>query len=64
MGILIWRFHRIKERIKNDPKKLEYMDLALTPVVEHNEEELDLVEAYGDQIPLMHITKKKPVAVE
>ena len=63
-GYLIWRFHRIMERIRKDPKKLEYMDLALTPVMEHDEEDLGLMHTYGDHIPIAHITKRKPVAAE
>ena len=63
-GFLIWQYHRIKERIKKDPKKREYMDLSLTPVLGHDEDNLGLMHAYGDHIPITHITKRKPVAAE
>ena len=63
-GFLIWQYHRIKERIKQDPKKLEYMDLALTPVMGHDEDDLGLMHVYGDHIPIAQIAKRKPVPVE
>ena len=33
---LAWQGWRIGQKVKNDPKRLEYMDLALSPVVEED----------------------------
>ena len=62
--LLASKFQRIRLRVKYDPKKREYMDLAITPVVDQQDDDLDLVQANGNHIPIAPITKKKPVAVE
>jgi hypothetical protein len=41
-GSLAWQGWRIGERIKNDPKRLEYTDLALQPVVDDDMDKLSL----------------------
>ena len=41
-GALLFRLRRIQMRVKKDPRKLEYMDLALTPVSEHDVEDLEM----------------------
>ena len=61
-ALLIWKFRRIRLRVKYDPKKREYMDLAITPVEDQEDEDLGLVQVYRDHIPIAHITKRKPVA--
>ncbi|MTI16119.1 radical SAM protein [Rhodobacteraceae bacterium RKSG542] len=37
-----WRFYRVYQAVRRDPDKRSYMDLALSPVVEGEEEELRL----------------------
>ena len=61
--LLAWKFQRIRLRVKYDPQKRDYMDLAITPVVDQTDEDLDLVQANRDHIPVADITKRKPVAV-
>jgi hypothetical protein len=39
---LYFRLRRIYVRIKHDPHKFEYMDLALTPVTDHDVENLEM----------------------
>ncbi len=41
-GALLWRLRRIQMRVKNDPRQHEYTDLALTPVTEHDVEDLEI----------------------
>jgi hypothetical protein len=36
------RLRRMYKRIKEDPDKLKYMDVALTPVSEHDTEDLEM----------------------
>ena len=61
-GLLIWQHQHALKRVKTDPKRGDYMDLAITPVVDQDDEDLGLVQVYGDHIPIAHITKRKPVA--
>ena len=37
-----WQGWRIGQKVKNDPKRHEYMDLALSPVVEEDMDKLSL----------------------
>ncbi len=39
---LWWRYNQVRKRIKADPKRREYTDLALTPVTDDELDELDL----------------------
>ena len=39
---IYWRLRRLYVRIKRDPRKLEYMDLALTPVTDEEIETLEM----------------------
>jgi hypothetical protein len=41
-GRLAWTAWRIGRMVKNDPKRLEYMDLALTPVIDEDMDKLSL----------------------
>jgi len=63
-GRLVWQFQSIRRRVLMDPKKSEYMDVAITPIVDQEDEDLGLMQVYADHIPLTHITKRKAVAVE
>ena len=40
--MLWWRYNRIRRRIKADPERRDYMDLALTPVTVDERDKLDL----------------------
>jgi hypothetical protein len=39
---LYWRLRSIYKRIKKDPKRFKYMDVALTPVTDHDVEDLEM----------------------
>ena len=41
-GWLYFNLRRIYLRVKHDPKKLEFMDVALTPVTDHDTENLEM----------------------
>jgi hypothetical protein len=41
-GRLAWQAWRIGQRVKNDPKRHEYMDLALTPVEDDDMDKLSM----------------------
>jgi hypothetical protein len=41
-GWLYFNLRRIYVRIKRDPKRMEYMDVALTPVTDHDVEDLEM----------------------
>ena len=41
-GRLYFKLRRIYLRVKRDPNKLQYMDVALTPVTEHDIETLEM----------------------
>lgn len=59
-ALLFWTFHRIRQPILNDPKKRQYMDLALTPVMDQEEEDLDLMKVFAAHIPLASLRSRKP----
>jgi radical SAM superfamily enzyme YgiQ (UPF0313 family) len=42
LAILYGRIRRIYKRIKEDPKRYKYMDVALTPVTDHDTEDLEM----------------------
>ncbi len=54
---LIWKFHRIRQRVTMGPQRREDVDLAMTPVVEQ-QEELSLLKVYGEHIRVSHISKR------
>ena len=55
---LLWRFHRICQRVSVRPQQPEERDLAMTPVDEQNDEELTLLQVYRDYIPISQISKR------
>ena len=59
--LLAWKIQRIRVRVKYDPQKREYMDLAITPVADQVDEDLTMIQTYADHVPIAHITKRKPV---
>lgn len=54
-GILYWKFHRIAMRVSNDPNRKNYMDLALTPVAGHGNEDGGLADEESEIIPLIQL---------
>ena len=56
-GMLVWKFQKILKRVKADPEKKSYTDLALTPVVEQDNEELGLMQVFASHIPVSQITR-------
>ena len=55
-GLLIWKFQTILKRVKADPNKLTYTDLALTPVLDQDDEELGLMQVFASHIPVSQLT--------
>ncbi len=55
---LWWKLNRLRQRIERDPQKLQYTDLAISPVTEQSEEKLELIGAYAQHIPLSKISKR------
>jgi len=63
-GMLYLRFRRIANRVKSDPKRREYTDLAITPVLDsEEEEELDIMKIHAAHIPVAKIAKSKAKAL-
>ena len=56
-GLLVWKFQRILKRVKADPHKHAYTDLALTPVLEQDDEELGLMQVFASHIPVSQLTR-------
>ncbi len=44
---LVWRYGRLRKRLKRDPEARYYTDAALTPVVEERHEELEALNVVG-----------------
>ena len=42
LAALYLRLRRIYKRIKEDPKRFKYTDLALTPVTDHDVDDLEM----------------------
>ena len=42
LATLYARLHRLYKRIKKDPRRFKYMDLALTPVTDHDVDDLEM----------------------
>ena len=59
-GMLVWKFQRILNRVKTAPDKKAYMDLALTPVLEQDDDELGLMQVFVNHIPLSQQTSPSP----
>jgi len=57
--LLGWKLNRIRQRIERDPQKREYTDLALTPVMDHQEHDLELMKTYGNDLPRSEIATDK-----
>ncbi len=55
---LIWKFHRIRQRVAMGTQLPDDVDLAMTPVVDQENEDLSLLKVYGDHIPVSHISKR------
>jgi hypothetical protein len=58
-GMLVWRFQRILKRVKADPNKKNYTDLALTPVLDQDDEELGLMQVFASHIPVSQLTRPR-----
>ena len=56
--MLYWQYRRIANRAKNDPQRREYTDLAIAPVMEDEEEDLNLLKTYTTHIPVAKIGKR------
>jgi len=55
-GLLVWKFQGILKRVKADPEKAAYTDLALTPVLEQDDTDLGLMQVFASHIPASQIT--------
>ena len=63
IGRLVWRMHRVRRSIKADPKRREYMDLALTPVPDEELDTLDMFKT-SDAAKASAAKAKRMVAAE
>ncbi len=54
MGLYAWRLHRLRRRVEKDPAAKDYMDEALTPVLDHGEDE---------ELEMYHLTQAAEAAV-
>ena len=59
-GMLVWKFQGILKRVKADPDKKSYTDLALTPDLEQDDEELGLMQAFANHLPLSRKNSPSP----
>ncbi len=55
-GLLVWRFQSILKQVKADPNKNAYTDLALTPVLEQEDEDFGLMQVFSSHIPVSQFT--------
>ncbi len=58
-GMLVWKFQNILKRVKTDPNKKSYTDLALTPVLEQDDEDLGLMQVFASHIPVSQLTRSR-----
>jgi hypothetical protein len=62
-ALLAWKFHRIQKKVKMDPKRHEYSDVALSEVWDDEEGDLpELPISFGPH-SLLHIEKHKSIPV-
>ena len=54
IGAYAWKLHRLRRRIEKDPAAKSYSDLALTPVLDHGEDE---------ELEMFHLTQAAEAAV-
>ncbi len=54
---LVWRFQGILKKVKHDPNKGSYTDVALSPVLDQDDDDLDLMQVYAQTIPLSALSK-------
>ncbi len=57
--MLVWKLQRILKRVKADPNKKNYTYLALTPVLEQDDEELGLIQVLTSHIPVSQLTQPR-----
>jgi hypothetical protein len=58
-GMLVWKYQRILKRVKTDPNKHAYTDLALTPVLEQDDEDFGLMQVFASHIPVSQLTRSR-----
>ena len=58
-GMLVWKFQSILKRVKADPNKEAYTDLALTPVLEQDDGDLGLMQVFANHIPVSQLTRPR-----
>ena len=54
--MLVWKFQKILKQVKADQNKKNYTDLALTPILEQDDEELGLMQVFASHIPVSQLT--------
>ncbi|WP_193368319.1 B12-binding domain-containing radical SAM protein [Pelagibius marinus] len=54
IGLYAWRLHRLRRRVEKDPAAKSYSDPALTPVIDHGEDE---------ELEMYHVNKAAEAAV-
>jgi hypothetical protein len=62
---LLWKYKKIREKVKADPEAKNYTDLALTPTSEEEELETELMQTHIDALPNTYgAPKAKQTAAE
>lgn len=55
---LVWKFFRILRRVQARPRQPGEVDLAMIPVDEQRDQDLTLLQVYGDYIPASQVAKQ------
>ncbi len=58
-GLLVWKFQKILKKVKTDPQKTTYTDLALTPILEQDNEDLGIMQVFTNHIPTPKLTQSR-----
>ena len=58
MASSLWRFEKVRRRIKDDPNRFAYMDTAMHPVEDNEDETLDLLtQTKAARAAVVHVRK-------
>jgi len=52
-----WKLNQLRRKVENDPSKLQYSDVSLTPTSGESEDQLDLYQTYGPLLTVKSLAK-------
>ena len=55
--VLGWKLNQLRRKVENDPSKLLYSDVSLTPTSGDSEDQLDLHQTYGSLLAVKSLAK-------